>query len=263
MNKPKISIVTVVYNGIDYIEPTILSVVNQDYPNFEYIIIDGGSSDGTVEVIKQYESKLSYWISEKDAGIYDAMNKGIDRASGDWIIFMNCGDYFYDPKVISQIFNEKISDDISMLIGGAFIRSAWGDFFIKARPENEIWKSFTHQSIFSRAHLNRKYKFNLDFKAASDFDFVYNLFSKKYKTKSLDITVSNILYVSSGFSSVNELCSKKEVLNSIVLHKSDGDNFVKHYLYHLNAYVRKYISIIIRNRFPKVIHYIRKKRDLV
>lgn len=262
MNKPKISVITVVYNGISYIESTILSVVNQDYSNFEYIIIDGNSSDGTIEVIRKYESKLAYWISEKDQGIYDAMNKGIDRALGDWIIFMNCGDFFYSPKVISNVFYENIADDISMLIGGASVRSEWGNFNIKARPENQIWKSFVHQSLFSRIDLNRKYKFNLNFRAASDFDFVYNLFSKKYKSKSLDIIVSDILYVSSGFSSINELCSKKEVLKSIFLHRAGFFSFTEHYLYHLVAFFRKYISIIIRNKFPNLINYIRKNRDL-
>lgn len=262
MNKPKISVITVVYNGISYIESTILSVVNQDYSNFEYIIIDGNSSDGTIEVIRKYESKLAYWISEKDQGIYDAMNKGIDRALGDWIIFMNCGDFFYSSKVISNVFYENIADDISMLIGGASVRSEWGNFNIKARPENQIWKSFVHQSLFSRIDLNRKYKFNLNFRAASDFDFVYNLFSKKYKSKSLDIIVSDILYVSSGFSSINELCSKKEVLKSIFLHRAGFFSFTEHYLYHLAAFFRKYISIIIRNKFPNLINYIRKNRDL-
>lgn len=263
MSKPKISIITVVYNGFSLIESTILSVLNQDYPNFEYIIIDGKSLDGTVEVIRKYESKLFYWISEKDEGIYDAMNKGIDLASGDWIIFMNCGDFFYNNKVLKEVFFEHIADDISLLVGGAFVRSEWGNFYLKPKPENQIWKSFVHQSLFSRNDINKKFKFNLDFTAASDFDFVYNLFSKNYKSQSLDIIVSDILYISSGFSSINELCSKKEVLKSILRHRGDFLSFTKHYLFHLVAFFRKYISIIVRKKFPNLIFYIRKKRDSI
>lgn len=92
--KLKITVITVVYNGIDYIEDTILSVINQDYSNIEYIIIDGKSDDGTMDIVEKYATKISYWVSESDNGIYDAMNKGIKVATGDWIIFMNCGDYF-------------------------------------------------------------------------------------------------------------------------------------------------------------------------
>ncbi len=263
MSHPKISIITVVYNGIDYIESTVLSVINQDYLNLEYIIIDGNSTDGTVEVIKKHESKVKYWISEKDNGIYDAMNKGIDQASGDWVIFMNCGDFFFNSQVLSEVFFDKVADHISILVGGAFVRSEWGNFYLKARSEDKIWKSFVHQSLFSRIDLNKKYKFNLDFKAASDFDFVYNTFSKKYKSKSLDMIVSDIQYISSGFSSVNELRSKKEVLQSILLRRVDFLSFIRHYSYHGFAFFRKYISIIIKKRFPNLISFIRKKRDLL
>lgn len=95
MDNPLISVVTVAYNAVTTIEKTILSVINQTYPNVEYIIIDGGSTDGTVEIIKKYANKLAYWVSEPDNGIYDAMNKGAKVATGEWINFMNCGDSFF------------------------------------------------------------------------------------------------------------------------------------------------------------------------
>lgn len=91
---PKVSIITVVYNGEKELENTILSVIRQTYDNLEYIIVDGGSTDNTINIIKKYANKISYWISEPDKGIYDAMNKGIDVANGEWLLFRNCGDYF-------------------------------------------------------------------------------------------------------------------------------------------------------------------------
>ena len=104
MNNSKITVITVVYNCHDTIEATILSVINQTYDNVEYIIIDGGSKDGTVDVIKKYQDQINYWVSEPDEGIYEAMNKGIDKASGDWINFMNSGDSFTSDKVLNSIF---------------------------------------------------------------------------------------------------------------------------------------------------------------
>ena len=90
----KISVVTVCYNAVDCIEETMLSVLDQTYPNIEYIVIDGGSSDGTADVIRKYADRLAYWVSEPDKGIYDAMNKGIVAATGDYINFMNAGDRY-------------------------------------------------------------------------------------------------------------------------------------------------------------------------
>lgn len=115
MNNPLISVVTVSYNAVTTIEKTILSVINQNYSNIEYIVIDGGSIDGTVDIIKKYADKITYWVSEPDKGIYDAMNKGIIVATGEWINFMNTGDTFYNENVFSEIFelNSYTEDVIS------------------------------------------------------------------------------------------------------------------------------------------------------
>lgn len=102
----------------DKIEKTILSVINQTYPHVEYIIIDGGSVDGTVDIIKKYENKLAYWISEPDKGIYNAMNKGIAKATGMYCNFMNVGDHFYDNDVLLNIF-AKESRNSDILVGTA------------------------------------------------------------------------------------------------------------------------------------------------
>ena len=103
----KISIITVVYNDVEHIEETIKSVISQDYQNIEYLVIDGNSTDGTLEICKKYSESISRIVSESDTGIYNAMNKGVKLASGEWLFFLNSGDVFYDEKVISNIFKNE------------------------------------------------------------------------------------------------------------------------------------------------------------
>ena len=137
-----ISIVTVSYNAVLTIEQTILSVINQTYPNVEYIIIDGGSTDGTVDIIKKYADKIAYWVSEPDKGIYDAMNKGGLKTTGDFIQFLNAGDWFENEYVIEKIFKDNNYDNKSMLIkvtdkellektGGIIQRNEWLSYYSK------------------------------------------------------------------------------------------------------------------------------------
>ena len=109
-NKPLVSIITSVLNGDKNLEGTIKSIVNQTYTNIEYIIIDGGSSDKTIDIIKKYENKISYWVSEKDAGIGDAFNKGIRVAKGDYINFQGDGDGFIYNNALFKIKSKKSSN---------------------------------------------------------------------------------------------------------------------------------------------------------
>ena len=118
---PLISVVTICYNAKNDLEKTILSVLSQTYQDIEYIIIDGGSTDGTVDIIHKYSERLFYWISEPDKGIYDAMNKGMDRATGSWINFMNAGDTFCDNEVIKNIFGYNDLSDYSVIYGDCYV----------------------------------------------------------------------------------------------------------------------------------------------
>ena len=102
-NIPLISIITITYNEEKYLEKTIQSVINQNYKNFEYIVIDGNSTDNTVNIIKKYKNNIDCYINEKDSGIYDAMNKGINKANGRWINFMNGGDTFANNSVLKNL----------------------------------------------------------------------------------------------------------------------------------------------------------------
>lgn len=108
----KLSIITVNYNNGDGLEKTIKSVADQSFKNFEYLIIDGNSTDNSKALIKSYASKIDYWVSEPDRGIYDAMNKGIARAKGDYCMFLNSGDYLLDPSTLENVFRNNPTEDI-------------------------------------------------------------------------------------------------------------------------------------------------------
>ena len=117
MNTLKISIITPSFNQVDFLERTLLSVLDQGYPNIEYIVIDGGSTDGSVDLIKKYEHRLAYWVSEKDRGQAHAINKGLERATGDWVAWQNSDDTYY-PGVFSQLASVAKSNSAAQLIIG-------------------------------------------------------------------------------------------------------------------------------------------------
>jgi glycosyltransferase involved in cell wall biosynthesis len=163
-----ITVVTVVRNGEKTLEETILSVINQTYINIEYIIIDGASIDNTLDIIKKYENRIDYWISESDNGIYYAMNKGIDLAMGEWINFMNSGDKFFNEDTITDII--KIFDNHDII---------YGDFIklngIRCRSPKKLNMLFfllermvCHQALFERRKLLIKYHFDIKYKIVAD-----------------------------------------------------------------------------------------------
>ena len=166
---PLISVITVTFNAALSIEQTILSVINQTYSNIEYIIIDGGSTDGTIDIIKKYSNRISYWISEPDKGIYDAMNKGIKVATGEWINFMNVGDAFYDNSVIENIFYNKTYDKIDIIYGNTNLVYSFGSHVLEGGEISaNKYMPFCHQSSFSKIEPMKKYGFDIKFKICAD-----------------------------------------------------------------------------------------------
>ena len=176
-NNPLISVVTVSYNAVLTIEQTILSVINQTYPHIEYIIIDGGSTDGTVDIIKKYANRIAYWVSEPDKGIYDAMNKGIRTAKGEWINFMNAGDLFYSKDTLEKVFSKSINDNIKVIYGDVMLNKQGVLSQGKVYPISfmQIAMPFCHQ--FSFSHISEyTHGFNLQFKIGADFEFYYRIY---------------------------------------------------------------------------------------
>jgi glycosyltransferase involved in cell wall biosynthesis len=149
---PLVTVVTVVYNGAEHLERTIRSIINQSYNNIEYIIIDGGSTDGTVDIIKKYDQTVDYWVSEPDNGIYDAMNKGVSLACGDWINFMNAGDIFSDETTLQQVFSDIMNySTYDCIYSDTLFNYKSGSQLITCDIHK---RRIIHQSIIYKKHLH-------------------------------------------------------------------------------------------------------------
>ena len=208
-NKVLISVVTVSYNAVSTIEQTILSVINQTYPHIEYIIIDGGSTDGTVDVIKKYADRIAYWVSEPDKGIYDAMNKGIKKATGEWINFMNSGDYFWNLTVISKLFTCQRYNDKLVLYGNVIFDTDFGTFHAHPYPLNCMTKQSViyHQASFINLEYHKSHLFDLKYKIAGDYNFFFQLYKERpelYQYIDNDIAYYEAI---SGISTKNQVLS--------------------------------------------------------
>ncbi|WP_411882765.1 glycosyltransferase family 2 protein [Polaromonas sp. YR568] len=174
---PKVSVVTVVFNGEMHLETTILSVLDQDYPHLEYIVIDGGSTDGTLDIVRKYTQRISCWRSEKDQGIYDAMNKGLRLATGAWINFMNAGDAFHSADTLTRVFSVPTGGN-TVIYGGVEIR--YPDFKRIEQPGRpaRLWQGmqFSHQSAFAEVGYHREHPFNAANRIAADLEFFYQAY---------------------------------------------------------------------------------------
>lgn len=204
-NNPKISVITVAYNAARVIEKTIQSVINQTYSNIEYIIIDGGSRDGTLDIIKKYEDRISYWISEPDKGIYEAMNKGIIRATGDWINFINSGDSLVNKEVIDQFIG--LHDTNADIIYGDTMNSIEEmDISYIQKPalieSIESKMVFGHPSSFVKAKLMKDALFDTTFRSSADYNFFLHCYRSNRIFQYIPITVAVFDYdtgISSNF----------------------------------------------------------------
>lgn len=195
MNDFKISVITVCYNAVNEIERTMLSVLNQTYRNIEYIVIDGGSTDGTVDIIKKYTDRLAHWVSEPDKGIYDAMNKGINVATGDYINFMNAGDSFFESNVLKSVVNFIENDAI--IVYGQVMKvynrfqfvSPVGQVELDGLKQNV---RLPHQGMFTKSKYQKSHLFDTAYRSAADYNFYYHAhFIDNCKFQFLPIIVAN------------------------------------------------------------------------
>jgi glycosyltransferase involved in cell wall biosynthesis len=213
VHKPTLSIVTIVYNNVRDIERTMLSVLNQSYAHIEYIVIDGASNDGTLEIIQRYQDRLSKVISEKDAGIYDAMNKGLALASGDYVLFMNSGDELFASDTVEKVFATAPNADIYYGETEMF-NEAWQSIGKRRHsvPEKFTWQSFrfgmtiSHQAIYIRRTLTEPY--DRQYELSADIDWILTA-AKKAKT-SVKVSGYVAKYLVGGMSKKRHQQSLKE-----------------------------------------------------
>ena len=206
---PLISVVTICYNAKNDLEKTILSVLSQTYQDIEYIIIDGGITDGTVDIIHKYSERLFYWISEPDKGIYDAMNKGMDRATGSWINFMNAGDTFCDNEVIKNIFGYNDLSDYSVIYGDCYVSKLNQLQYLKASSMKKVHVQmpFCHQSSFIR---KTRLRFSIDLKIAADYQMIYEYYRMNGISSFLYISKPISVFDATGISTTNNNLLQKE-----------------------------------------------------
>lgn len=271
------SIVTIVYNDITHIKETIESVINQSYKNLEYILVDGWSNDGTKEAIMEFisscatitlqeqkENKIyleathnAYpaltfkFLSEKDKGIYDAMNKGIALASREWINFMNCGDRFYDLEVLQKVANENIGQ-YDVVYGDTEVVYADQNLsVIKTAPKNiqtslkRFGANIIHQSMFFKTSIHKQHLYNTqDYKIASDYELIYRLFNSHLSFCKIHLNVS--VFHTGGTSDTQGLLRTNE---SYKIAKHYGKNISFVFLYYCFALSKK----IAKRYFPSSI----------
>lgn len=255
--QPIVSIVTVVFNGEKYIEKTIQSVLKQTYENIRYIIIDGGSTDNTVNIIKKYEKKLYYWISESDKGIYDAMNKAIKVCDAPWINFMNAGDIFYDTKTVETLFQNQIQNQVDIIYGDLKIDYGLFQRIEKAKPLQLFWKGmcFSHQSCFIKTSFHKNNLYSLNYKIAGDFEFFYTAYIKNKEFKYIPgiISVMDVQGLSDG-NRFKSIYQRHLILNKL-------DLKIKHNLYYIFLYLDMCFRKILKSFLPiKVINWLKKRK---
>lgn len=223
-NQPMVSIVTVCYNAEKSIEHALKSVLSQTYQDFEYIVKDGASTDQTMQIIENYRDKFAakgirfVVVSEKDSGIYDAMNRAVQLCSGTWINFMNADDRFYDEHVLEQIFGQN-QYETSHILYGDTLEMEYGEYYFYCKNLNLIEERmpFSHQSTFARREVLLQYPFDLNYKIAADYDFLLTTYQAGLTFTDVNTIVSVV-----EKEGVSSLSLYDSFVQAVELHKNHG-----------------------------------------
>ena len=231
---PKFSIITVTYNAERVLEDTIQSIMTQSYKNLEYIVVDGGSTDGTLALIEKYREHITTVISEPDHGLYDAMNKGIRLATGDYLCFLNAGDELHEDDTLLRMVHSINGTHLpDVLYGETAIVDSEGHFLRMRRlsaPEVLTWKSFQqgmlvcHQAFFPRRTLVESY--DLHYRFSADFDWCIRILKKAHTVHNTHLTL--IDYLNEGITTRNHKASLKERFHIMVKHYGWFSTVVRH-----------------------------------
>jgi glycosyltransferase involved in cell wall biosynthesis len=242
-NKPLISIVTVIFNDKGTFEETIKSVINQKYDNIEFIIIDGGSTDGTLDLIKKYEDKIDYWASSKDKGIYDAMNKGVDISSGDWIYFLGADDILYN---VLHKLSIMLDSEYSAVYGDVYMPKRHKLYNGEFNKLKLLFNNICHQSIFYNKSVFKRDRFDLKYKLLSDYAFNIKFFNEK-TFKYYPILIARYNDSDGASSSAPDLNFKDDKLK-IIYKNFEFRYFLFFGFYKINIYI---LSILKLKSFVK------------
>jgi glycosyltransferase involved in cell wall biosynthesis len=220
MNKPLVSIITVTFNASKFLEETMLSVFSQTYSKIEYIVVDGGSTDGTVELIKNYELRIKKYISEPDGGIYDAMNKGIRLCHGELIGMINASDY-YESDAVKNVVDAYYQDpEAGIFHGNVNMLNSDGSFFKMKKTDTDISQlyrgmSLFHPSFFVKRSIYEQYgSYDTSFSIAADFDFALRCQLAGVKFYHIDRIICS--FRKGGISAQQEIRGKEEVCQSLL-----------------------------------------------
>ncbi|MFP5080779.1 glycosyltransferase family 2 protein [Pedobacter sp. JCM 36344] len=235
--QPKLSVITIVYNNVKDIERTMLSVLNQTYPNIEYIVIDGASKDGTKKVIRKFQNRLAKLISEPDHGIYDAMNKGLALATGEYVLFMNSGDEIYSTETVEDVFQSADSADIYYGETEMY-NEQWLSLGQRRHraPENFNWRSFKygmsvgHQAVYIKRSITEPY--DLQYKYSADIDWVIKAAKKASSIVNTHIYVAK--YLVGGMSKKKHFASLRERFSIFKKYYGLIPNLINHLVIALN-----------------------------
>ncbi|MFL9484998.1 glycosyltransferase family 2 protein [Chitinophagaceae bacterium LWZ2-11] len=249
MFRPTISVITVVYNGVNTLEQTFKSVFNQTYPNVEYLVIDGGSKDRTVEIIKAYQTKINYWVSEPDKGLYDAMNKGIVAATGDYLFFLNADDQFYDNEVLEKMISSFDNADVY-----------YGDVMVTDSDNNDVglrsevtphkvpleltWKSLKHGMVVSHQAFLVKRSitplYDTQYKISADIDWMIKVLKSAKRIHNTQLIIAK--FKTGGSSTQRQKLAWKERYNIFSKHYGSLTNFFNHLYIAVRYLIKKPFS---------------------
>ena len=242
---PKFSIITVTYNAGAVLEDTIQSVITQTYRNMEYIIVDGGSKDHTLDIINRYREHIHTLVSEPDKGLYDAMNKGIRLATGDYLCFLNAGDELHEDDTLQLMVHSITGTELpDVLYGETAIVDEEGHFLRMRRlsaPENLNWKSFKdgmlvcHQAFFPRRELAEPY--DLRYRFSADFDWCIRIMKKSHTLHNTHLTL--IDYLNEGVTTRNHRASLHERFHIMCRHYGYLSTLARHAWFALRLLLKK------------------------
>ena len=242
---PKFSVITVTYNAEKVLEDTLQSVISQTYRHVEYIIVDGASKDGTIKIIDKYRERIHTVVSEPDKGLYDAMNKGIALATGNYLCFLNAGDSFHEDDTLQQMVHSIKGNELPDILYGETAIVDQQSHFLRMRrlsaPEVLSWKSFKqgmlvcHQAFFAKRDLVEPY--DLNYRFSSDFDWCIRVMKKAHTLHNTHLTI--IDYLEEGLTTQNHKASLRERFRIMTKHYGLVSTLIHHAWFVMRAVLKK------------------------